>query len=177
MLAQGYHGTGVKELVDAVGIPKGSFYQYFESKEHFCALAVDHYIDPYISSLKIHVEQQTGNALGAIQSYFMEQASKAASDNYQGGCLLGNLLGEVGEGQETCHQALKSAVNRYCEQIQIAFQQAQIEGTVSQRIEAKEMANILFCAWQGALLRAKVERSTWPLDACLKSLLEDSFCR
>ena len=35
MTRRGYHGTGVQEIVQAAGIPKGSFYHYFASKEDF----------------------------------------------------------------------------------------------------------------------------------------------
>ena len=31
----GFNGTGIKEIVDEVGVPKGSFYYYFKSKEDF----------------------------------------------------------------------------------------------------------------------------------------------
>jgi len=172
MTTQGYHGTGVKELVESVGVPKGSFYQYFDSKEHFCALSVKHYIDPYIASLRQHVDSTPGNALSALRAYFREQMSEAAEADFQGGCLLGNLLGEVGESHEACFQALKSAVDRYCKELQKTFELAQTEGSVLQSTDAKEMSNTLFCAWQGALLRMKVERSTWPLEVCLKTLLD-----
>lgn len=176
MTAQGYHGTGVKELVEAVGVPKGSFYQYFDSKEHFCALSVQHYIDPYITSLRHHVEGAPGDALSALRAYFKAQTSEAAARDFRGGCLLGNLLGEVGESHGACYQALKSAVNRYCKELQNAFELAQSEGTILQGRDANEMSNTLFCAWQGALLRMKVERSIWPLEACLKTLLDEKYC-
>ncbi|MEE9321600.1 MAG: TetR/AcrR family transcriptional regulator [Granulosicoccus sp.] len=178
MTVRGYHGTGVKELVDTVGIPKGSFYQYFVSKENFCAEAVDHYINPYIESLQQHIDNKPGDALAALRNYFAEQTVAAAANNFQGGCLLGNLLGEIGEAQATCHGSLRNAVERYCRQIQIAFELAQNENTVTQEITATEMSNTLFCAWQGALLRMKVEQSVWPLESCLESLLNNSFyCR
>ena len=40
---RGYHGTGIKEIVNSQGVPKGSFYNYFESKEDFIAEIVKHY--------------------------------------------------------------------------------------------------------------------------------------
>ncbi|HEX8874632.1 MAG TPA: TetR/AcrR family transcriptional regulator, partial [Nitrosospira sp.] len=43
---QGYHGTGLQEILDAVNIPKGSFYNYFDSKEDFGAEVIQHYTDP-----------------------------------------------------------------------------------------------------------------------------------
>lgn len=41
----GYHGTGVKDIVERAGVPKGSFYSYFDSKEAFGAAILRHYTD------------------------------------------------------------------------------------------------------------------------------------
>jgi len=40
---QGYHGTGIQEVVDKAGIPKGSFYNYFKSKEDFGSKTIVHF--------------------------------------------------------------------------------------------------------------------------------------
>jgi len=50
LMEQGYHGTGLKEILDAVQIPKGSFYNYFGSKENFGAEVIQHYIEPFINN-------------------------------------------------------------------------------------------------------------------------------
>src|SRR6185437_8398902 len=72
LMEQGYHGTGLQEILDAVNIPKGSFYNYFGSKENFGAEVIQHYIDPFITQLTIYLEQSETDALGAIRRYFDE---------------------------------------------------------------------------------------------------------
>ncbi|MGZ8158621.1 MAG: TetR/AcrR family transcriptional regulator, partial [Methylobacter sp.] len=57
LMEQGYHGTGLKEILDAVQIPKGSFYNYFGSKENFGAEVIQHYIEPFIMQLTGHLQQ------------------------------------------------------------------------------------------------------------------------
>ena len=44
---QGYHGTGIQEVVDTAGIPKGSFYNYFKSKEDFVSKTVIHFAEQF----------------------------------------------------------------------------------------------------------------------------------
>ena len=56
LMQQGYHGTGLKEILDAVQIPKGSFYNYFGSKENFAAEVIEHYINPFIDQLSGHLQ-------------------------------------------------------------------------------------------------------------------------
>jgi TetR/AcrR family transcriptional regulator, transcriptional repressor for nem operon len=55
LMQQGYHGTGLKEILDAVQIPKGSFYNYFTSKESYAADVIQHYIEPFIIQLESHL--------------------------------------------------------------------------------------------------------------------------
>ena len=56
-MEQGYHGTGLQEILDAVSVPKGSFYNYFGSKEDFGAEVIQHYIDPFIVKLSTHLSK------------------------------------------------------------------------------------------------------------------------
>ena len=43
--AQGYKATGIQQILDAVGIPKGSFYFYFKSKDDFGCAVIDHFTE------------------------------------------------------------------------------------------------------------------------------------
>ncbi|SMD02241.1 transcriptional regulator, TetR family [Desulfocicer vacuolatum DSM 3385] len=51
----GYNGTEIKAIVDEVGVPKGSFYNYFKSKEDFTVAGIEFYSDTLITlSLQAH---------------------------------------------------------------------------------------------------------------------------
>lgn len=174
-MQQGYHGTGLKEILDAVQIPKGSFYNYFPSKESYVAEVIQHYIAPFIELLDSHLQNPKLDAINALKAYFDELTVKLENADFRGGCLLGNLMGEVGDTSELCQQSLQLAVNNYCDRIAQGLKKAQDEGTVRSDKSADEMARLLFDAWQGAMLRMKVEQSSAPLKNCCRDLLEDYF--
>jgi len=94
LMQQGYHGTGLKKILDAVRIPKGSFYNYFGSKESFAAEAIQHYIEPFIGQLDGHLQNRNIDALTALKRYFDELIGELEKADFKGGCLLGNLMGE-----------------------------------------------------------------------------------
>ena len=175
LMEQGYHGTGLKSILDAVQIPKGSFYNYFGSKEHFGAEVIQHYIDPFIKQLTAHLQQSENDALGALQRYFDESIVELEKAQFKGGCLLGNLMGEIGDTSDLCQKSLQSAVNRYRDLLQSGLTQAQQQGTVRTDKSAEDMADLLVNAWQGALLRMKIEKSSIPLKQCCQNLLGDFF--
>lgn len=175
LMQQGYHGTGLKEILDAVQIPKGSFYNYFPSKEIFAAEVIQHYIAPFIEQLQGHIQTPEVDALTALTNYFNEMIAELEQAQFKGGCLLGNLMGEIGDTSEICQQSLQLAVHRYQSLLAHGLKKAQMEGSVRVDKSADDMADLLVNTWQGALLRMKIEQSADPLHQCCHDLLDDYF--
>ena len=175
LMQQGYHGTGLKEILDAVQIPKGSFYNYFGSKENFAAEVIQHYITPFIDQLSRHLQDPDKDALSALFCYFNELITELEKADYKGGCLLGNLMGEIGDTSELCKVSLQTAIHRYRNLLQTGLLKAQQEGTVRTDKSAEEMADLLVDMWQGALLRMKIEQSSKPIKQGCENLLGDLF--
>jgi TetR/AcrR family transcriptional regulator, transcriptional repressor for nem operon len=175
LMQQGYHGTGLKEILDAVQIPKGSFYNYFPSKESYAAEVIQHYIDPFIAQLESHLKNPDVDGLSALTNYFHELIIELEKSEFKGGCLLGNLMGEIGDTSELCQKSLQLAVHRYQSALANGLKKAQMEGTVRMDKSADDMADLLVNTWQGALLRMKIEQSADPIKQCCHDLLDDYF--
>jgi TetR/AcrR family transcriptional repressor of nem operon len=175
LIAQGYHGTGLQELVQSVGVPKGSFYNYFPSKEAFSAEVVAHYIEPFIQQLDGHLQRRDVNTEAALKAYFDELIEETERRDFKGGCLLGNLIGEIGDTSELCQTSLRAAVHRYRDKLREGLACAQQEGSFRKDMDAKEMADFMVNVWQGALLRMKIERSVRPLKQFCDFLLNGYF--
>jgi TetR/AcrR family transcriptional regulator, transcriptional repressor for nem operon len=175
LMQQGYHGTGLKEILDAVQVPKGSFYNYFSSKESYAAEVIQHYIDPFITQLENYLNDPGFDGLTALTNYFNELIVALEKAEFKGGCLLGNLMGEIGDTSDLCQKSLQLAVHRYQSVLAKGLKKAQIEGTVRIDKSADEMADLLVNVWQGALLRMKIEQSVEPLHQCCNDLLNDYF--
>jgi TetR/AcrR family transcriptional repressor of nem operon len=172
---QGYHGVGLQDILNSVGVPKGSFYNYFTSKEEFGAAAIAHYIEPFIVLLDGWLQRPELDALAALEGYFGDLIAELEKRQFVGGCLLGNLLGEVGDTSLTCRLALREAVHSYRDKVQEGIKRGQREGVFRNDLSADVMADLLSDAWQGALLRMKVEQSSQPLRACCTHLLRGYF--
>ena len=175
LMEQGYHGTGLQELVRSVGVPKGSFYNYFPSKEAFSAEVVKHYIEPFITQLDGHLRRPDVNAETALKAYFNELIEETERRDFKGGCLLGNLIGEIGDTSDLCQRSLREAVRRYRDKLEEGLARAQQEGSFRKDLDAKDMADFLVNVWQGALLRMKIERSVRPLAQFCEMLLDGYF--
>ena len=175
LMRQGYHGTGLKEILDAVNIPKGSFYNYFGSKENFAAEVIVHYITPYLNQLNHYLDESEGNAVAALNRYIEESIAELERTDFKGGCLLGNLMGELSDTSDLCRIALQNALHDYRNVWEEGLRRGQTEKRIRADKSANEMADLWVNAWQGALLRMKIEQSTEPLKQCYSQLLGDFF--
>lgn len=175
LMEQGYHGTGLQQILDAANVPKGSFYNYFGSKENFGAEVIQRYIDPFITQLAGHLQSADTDALGAIQRYFNALIAALEKNQFNGGCLLGNLMGEIGDTSNICQKSLQTAVSRYRDLLESGLAKAQQQGTIRLDKSARDLADLLMNTWQGALLRTKIEKSSKPVKQCCQDLLGDYF--
>ena len=162
LIEQGYHGTGVKEVLDKVGVPKGSFYNYFESKEQFGAEVIQHYAQQIFENMRAWLGEPKGDALSVLKRFFRAEILRHDQEGWQG-CLVGNLGAELGDSKKLCQQAMAQGLKGMEEQFASVLTRAQEQGTVRRDITVAELGNFLLNAYEGALLRMKVEMSVEPL--------------
>ena len=156
-ISQGYHGTGIKELVDQVKVPKGSFYNYFESKEQFCAEVIRHYSKWLVANMATWLNGEEEDALTALNQFFQQEMER--HQEMKAGCIFGNLGAELGPSRSLCQQAVLEGFQSIKQQFSQTLQRGQIQGTIRDDISAEELADFLVNAYEGALLRMQVEQS------------------
>lgn len=169
LCSKGYHGVGLKEILERVKVPKGSFYNYFKSKEHFGAEVIRHYARRQQALAREMLSDPGRDALETLQG-FIRQCS--ASE----GCLLGNLGGELGASHELCRKAMEEALSGLEDRFAELLTAGQAQGTVRTDLAAQDLAALILNSWEGALIRMKIERSEEPIDQ-LCSLIIDKFAR
>ncbi len=172
-LVQGYHGTGIKQVLDQVKVPKGSFYNYFKSKEDFAAAAIQYYADCF-STKMTKALAGAQDPLTGLRVFFETLMTDFEAAGYVGGCLIANLGGEL-EDNDVCRETLASAFRDWRNMTKNALRQGQELGLVRSDIEAGDLADLLTEAWEGAVIRMKLERSIAPLHRVVDRLLGDYF--
>ncbi len=172
-LNNGFHGTGLKDVLDSVKVPKGSFYNYFESKEAFAAAAIRHYADCFADKMRRAVDAAPDPYTG-LRRFFEGLMADFEAAGYVGGCLIANLGGEL-EGNETCRETLAEAFRDWRDGVAEILRQGQQLGQVRADLDATDLADLLTEAWEGAVIRMKLERSLDPLRRVIARLLDDYF--
>ena len=173
MRSQGFHHTGLKQLVDKAGVPKGSFYNYFATKEDFAAAVVKRYADQFeaeLSELRAAGASRPGLAL---RSFFEGLIQRFVDNDARGGCLVGNLGAELDGDQPQVSAALRETMESWRETFTDLIERARDRGEISASRPPAMLADFLINAWEGSLIRMKVQRSIQPLEECIEFVFDD----
>lgn len=174
LAAHGYHGTGLKKILDTVEVPKGSFYNYFESKEHFVAEIIDQYSRNMLERLDHMIGEADDDpvvVLHRICSAMLAEVEK----NGQRGCLIGNLAAEIGTSSNCCRESMQRAYLSWKSRFIDLLASAQAKGLLRQDLPADVLCDMLWNTWEGALLRMKIDGSTAQLKQTVDVLLNHLF--
>jgi TetR/AcrR family transcriptional repressor of nem operon len=162
--ARGFAASGVKDITDAAGVPKGSFYAYFPSKEAFAAAILEHYWSD-IEARLLPILAAKGLAQKRITRFFHALADEHEAGDFLLGCLIGNLSLELGGSSESVRAELGRILDRWSSALTTCVQAGQDQsGGIRTDLDAAELSALLIEAWEGAALRGKVTRSRAPYD-------------
>lgn len=161
---QGYTSTGVKEIVDAAGVPKGSFYFYFPSKEALGLALIEHYGVLFRENVEPIMRTPGMSPLRRLRLFFESRRDWVASNGCSLGCPIGGLAQEMSSLSEPMREHLEQALHRLSAAVQHLLEQAVADGELKTDIPTETLAAFLIDAWEGALLRMKAECSAQALD-------------
>lgn len=166
-LEKGYNNAGIESILQAAGVPKGSFYYYFESKEDFGLQVINQFGEYIHADLDRSLGDLALSPLERLRRHFQSVCERLESQQCRNGCLAGNLSQEMAAQSEVFRARLEEifegCVDRYAE----CLEQARLAGEIAPDLNIRELAEFWHNSWQGAVLRAKASRSTRPLKTFL----------
>lgn len=166
-LEKGYNNSGIESIVQAVGVPKGSFYYYFASKEEFGLQVLDRFAQ-CIGERQEHILADSSvPALDRLRQYCETVSEALESDECRKGCLVGNLSQEMADQSELFRARLEEIFESWVDRYASCLLEAQHAGEFPVDLDVHEVAEFWLNSWQGAILRAKSMRSAAPLRTFL----------
>ncbi|MDX1588355.1 MAG: TetR family transcriptional regulator C-terminal domain-containing protein [Oleiphilaceae bacterium] len=169
---QGYHGTGIKAVLDRVGVPKGSFYHYFPSKEAFTAAIIRDYSDWLLGLMDMALARQGTSPRERIRQLYRQMIAEFERHDCVQGCLLGNLAAEIGAASPDCRQALNDAYNRWQNRFTELVAEGQAQDQFRQDLSPESISILFWNHWEGAILRMKLLGNSDSLHQTLDQLLD-----
>jgi TetR/AcrR family transcriptional repressor of nem operon len=159
--ALGYNACGVQEIVDAAGVPKGSFYNYFKAKELLAREVLNNYWAD--AGLDILADKSIV-PLERLRRHFQHIVSRYKKFGFENGCLVPKFMHEVSDSTPLLRTDLRRQVARWTALIAEAIRAGQADRTISNSIDAETTARFLIESWGGATGAMKLAASRAPID-------------
>ncbi|WP_191971761.1 TetR/AcrR family transcriptional regulator [Streptomyces luteolifulvus] len=165
--ARGINAVGIKEITDTAGVPKGSFYSYYDSKNAFVAAVIDHCWSGVIGDHGLLLTDTSTPAVSRLLAFFEALAQEHAERGFELGCLLGNLALELTDDNGEARHRLADVMDQWSALIGACLEQARSEVDVTETTTTTELASMIIECWEGAVMRGRVDRSRVPFDRFL----------
>ena len=173
LLERGYHDLGIRALLDATEIPKGSFYHHFEDKEDFALQVIDEYMGHVHAALEACVCDEDRPPLARVRRFFEMTMEAYEAEGYMG-CLMGALGQELSGVSEVFRDKIEGCFSHIAEHLALCLEEARERGDIPADSDPKKMASLLVDCWEGAALRSRLRGSPAPLTAMLDFYFESA---
>ncbi|MBA4503739.1 acrylate utilization transcriptional regulator AcuR [Marinobacterium marinum] len=161
---KGYSSVGIDPILRSVDVPKGSFYHYFKSKEAFGQALIEAYADYFAGKLDRFLLNTQEAPLQRLRHFIDDAGQGIQRHAFQRGCLIGNLGQEAGVLPPSFRQQLSQVFNDWQARTARCLREAQAAGEIASDLDSDRLAAWFWIGWEGAVLRARLEASTLPLE-------------
>jgi TetR/AcrR family transcriptional repressor of nem operon len=160
----GFSASGIDPILKKVGIPKGSFYHYFTSKEAFGLAVIESYANYFAKKLDNYLLDETYPPLVRIKNFVENAKSGLEYHQFKRGCLVGNLGQEVDLLPDSFRPLLMHIFNAWQKQIADCLKAAQINGELADNADCEQLAAYFWIGWEGAVTRTRLVKSNQPIN-------------
>jgi TetR/AcrR family transcriptional regulator, transcriptional repressor for nem operon len=167
---RGFAGASVRDIVQAAGVPQGSFTNHFASKEAFGLEILDLYLANGRELMRETLRNDSLPPLARLRAYIDASKNRLNKDGMRNGCLFGNFTAEASDHSEVIRHRLVEIFAEVQDSIAYCLTAAVKAGELPRNFECDEVAGFVVSSLQGANLLAKAERNPAPVERCERIL-------
>lgn len=172
IVQQGFKGASLNNILTTAGVPKGSFYYYFSSKEDFGLAIIEDFASDYRHRFQTILEDKKYSPLTRLRNYFELKIVDMDSCRCNDGCLIGNLAQELSAQNELFRDRLSQVFAEWENFFGQCLKAAYEAGEIKSDRNLEELAKFILSSWEGSILQAKVTKSVLPMQTFVKILFE-----
>lgn len=164
---KGFASVGLNELLKAAGVPKGSFYHYFESKEQYGQALLEDYFERYLADIDSQFAAEAASGHERLMRYWQRWQDKQCDDCAEQKCLVVKLAAEVADLSDAMRLTLRDGTDRIVDRIAGVIE-AGIADASLPPLDARPAAQMLYQLWLGASLLGKLHRNGQALENAMR---------
>jgi TetR/AcrR family transcriptional regulator, transcriptional repressor for nem operon len=168
---KGFSSVGLNEILMAAGVPKGSFYHYFESKEQYGQALLEAFFASYLATIDELFQAPDLSGRQRLIRYWQQWRQSQATGCDRQKCLVVKLSAEVADLSDAMRITLRDGTDRVIGRIAGCIEMSLADGSLA-ALEPQATAQHLYQLWLGASLLAKLHRSNAPLDQAMDATMK-----
>lgn len=169
--AHGYEATSVQDLLDAMGINRGSMYDTFGDKHALFSAAIDHYGRTVTRSLEDALDA-AGSPLGNVRRVLRKTAHQALGGKGRcSGCMATHAAVELASHDAKVGEAVKALLGRIEKAFHRALDRAVEAGELSPDVNVRALARFFTGTVQGLVVMGKAA----PGKAAMHDIVETAL--
>ncbi len=161
---RGFGASSVRDIVQAAGVPQGSFTNHFRSKEAFGLSILERYHDMTAAAVAATLRNDALPPLVRLRRWIDNQLEYLRRDDMRRGCLYGNLSAEASEQSEAIRARVAAIYQENQDSVAYCLQAAVESGDLSPETDTSALAGFIVTSLQGAILVAKAQRNPTPVE-------------
>jgi TetR/AcrR family transcriptional regulator, transcriptional repressor for nem operon len=167
VLGKGYTAVGINEVLAEAGVPKGSFYHYFASKDAFGEAMMKDYFYNYFATMDAIVADTEKNSAEHLMEFWQKFYDNQVKDDCQGGCLVVKVGAEIADLSEAMRMATKAGTTAVVDRLERMIAAGVADGSVSIDDSPRVTAESLYELWLGASMMAKIHGGPGHLERAM----------
>jgi TetR/AcrR family transcriptional repressor of nem operon len=172
MCVKGYTNTGIQEVLSSLGVPKGSFYYYFESKEDFALAIINHFDQIHSEKVLGFLRNVDRTPIQRLQDFCEACKERLRLAECRKGCFIGNLSSEMADQSEVLREALARVMTKWRDLYTSCIFEGQLVGEITKACPAEKLAELFLSGWEGAVMRSKTTKNLDPINTFIELIFE-----
>ncbi|MEV5827240.1 TetR/AcrR family transcriptional regulator [Spirillospora sp. NPDC052242] len=168
---KGYAGTTPQDLVDAIGIGKGSLYNAFGSKHGLFERALRRYRDDQAAAL-VELLERPGPVKERLRGALEMLVAMDLADEGRRGCMAVNTAAELGRGDPEASELVRRMLDRTEAAFRTAVEEGRRAGEIAPERDAAALASLLVNTVVGLRLLARVAEGPERLDRVIDGVID-----
>ncbi|MDI2090023.1 TetR/AcrR family transcriptional regulator [Commensalibacter oyaizuii] len=160
----GFNHVGLSTLLKKAGIPKGSFYYYFESKEEYGVAVIHYYFDNYLKTISTLFENNALSGKERLLSYWKKWYDVQCVNNFEGRCLIVKISSEIADYSDSMREAFRQGTEKVLLEITKILIIGQQDNSIPKYLNPSDTAHLLYQQWLGASLLTKIQKNSFPFE-------------
>lgn len=169
----GFGAMGLSQLLKEAGVPKGSFYHYFASKEAYGEAILTDYVEDYLARIDTLLARGgQGGEQGAdlLMAFCQAWLDQDRSEGLVSTCLVVKLGAEVADLSEPMRAVLDDGVSQLTARIAQMLKIGAKDGSLVLDAPAPDLAGVIYAQLLGAAILSKLSHSQHPLERALDDI-------